>query len=149
MQAFLQDTWAFIARTAAAVGGFFIGLYGGADATMGVLLLFMAVDFATGLVVGLMGKSHKTDGGGLSSQTAFAGIGKKVLILFAVLIAAQLDRLTGLGDAAFRSMACWFYIAGEALSTLENLALAGVPIPAALKSALEQTRAKGDGGEQD
>lgn len=48
--------------------------------------------------------------------------------------------------ALCRSLVVCFYIANEGLSILENTGEAGVPIPTALKDALEQIRKKGDQG---
>ena len=61
---------------------------------------------------------------------------KKGLMLLVVLIATSLDKAMGNATWIVRDMACWFYIANEGLSLLENLDLAGVPFPAAVKKIL-------------
>ena len=60
--------------------GFFTGL----PPIIWVLLAVMTLDYITGLLCGLAGKSPKTETGGLSSKTAFEGLLKKVLILIVV-----------------------------------------------------------------
>ena len=72
----------------------------------------------------------------------FLGIGAGELMLLVVLVAAQVDMAIGGGGHVFRDAACWFYIANEGLSVLENMALGGVPFPERLKQLLEQTKQK-------
>lgn len=128
---------------AAALGGLLGGLLGGWDMTVKVLLGCMAADFISGTAVAWLGRSGKTEGGGPDSGIGLRGIARKGLALLIVCLAAMLDRLVG--GVAFREMVCWFYIANEALSILENTALAGVPWPEGLKGMLEQVRRKGEG----
>lgn len=140
---FLQTAWDKVLGALAIVGGLLAGLYGGElDVSMYVLLGLMVVDFASGLIVAAMGKSPKSETGTLNSNTGLKGIGKKIMILLLVTVAALVDKVLGGGNAAFRTMACWFYIANEGLSVLENSALAGVPWPDGLKKALEQLKTK-------
>lgn len=136
--------WDKLIKLAAAGMGAVAGWYGGWTTPMYVLLAFMGVDYLCGLIVAIMGKSHKTDGGGLDSKVGFSGLFKKVLMLLLVLIGAQLDKAFGTNTSVVRDMVCWFYIANEGLSILENMALAGVPFPAAMKKLLEQTKDKHD-----
>jgi len=102
-----------------------------------VLVLFVALDYVTGVAAALVEKK-------LNSEIGARGILKKILLFVIVAVAFQLDKATG--QELFRSLAIWFYLANEALSILENCARAGVPIPAFLKTALEQLRKKGDEG---
>ena len=67
-------------------------------------------------------------------------------MMLVVLVAALLDRAIGAQTAVFRDAACWFYIANEGLSLLENLSLAGVPFPDKLKEMLGQKAREADGG---
>lgn len=143
MDKFFQNMWTSILSGLAAVGGFILGLYGEWDALMTVLVYCMAVDYLSGLLVAIMGRSKKTDGGGLDSKVGFKGLLRKVIIMLVVLLAALVDKAMGSGGSAFRSMACLFYIANEGLSILENTALAGVPWPDGIKNVLEQMKDKG------
>ena len=122
---------------AAAVGGI-TGAFGGWDTLLAVLMAMMAADYLSGLVVAAMGRSLKTVYGGLSSQVGAMGLAKKGLMLLCVLVAALLDRAMGADHAVCRDAVCWFYIANEGLSLLENLSLAGVPFPERLKELLGQ-----------
>lgn len=136
--------WDKVIRMLAAAGGAIAGAYGGASTVMYVLLALMAIDYVTGLLVAAMGKSGKTEGGGLDSKVGFNGIARKALMLLVVLLGAQVDMAMGGASAVFRDAACWFYIANEGLSVLENMSLAGVPFPVTLKALLEQTKDKHD-----
>lgn len=136
-------TWDKIIKTLAAVAGAIAGFFGGWDMTLTVLMTFMAVDYATGWFVAILGNSVKTESGHLDSRISWKGILKKGMALAVVLLGAMLDKAIGQGYA-FRTMATWFYIANEGLSILENLALAGVPFPAGIKNVLEQLREKND-----
>lgn len=131
--------WDKLAVALTATGGFLATTLGGWDITLQVLLICMAVDFITGLIAAALGHSAKTPGGGLDSHQSARGIARKILILLIIVLATAIDRVLGDG-ALFRDAACWFYIANEALSILENTALAGVPWPAKLKDALEQLK---------
>ena len=48
-----------------AVGGCIAAIFGGWDSAIAVLIIFMAVDFATGLICAAMGRSEKTKSGKL------------------------------------------------------------------------------------
>lgn len=138
----METTWDKILKVLAIIGGAIAGWFGGFDTVLLVLVAFMAADYVSGWIVALMGKSPKTQGGGLNSKTGFVGIAKKGMMLLIVLVAALLDQALGVEAAVFRNAVIWFYIANEGLSILENLALAGVPFPEKLKNALEQLKTK-------
>ena len=122
---------------AAALGGI-AGAFGGWDTLLTVLMAMMAADYLSGLVVAAMGRSLKTAYGGLSSKVGAMGLAKKGLMLLCVLVAALLDKAMGADHAVCRDAVCWFYIANEGLSLLENLSLAGVPFPEKLRELLGQ-----------
>lgn len=138
--------WDRIVKGAAAVCGAVAGYFGGIDTALTVLMAFMAIDYATGVVAAWLGKSAKTANGCLDSKVGFAGLAKKGLMLLMVLVAAMLDRALGTEAAVFRSLMIWFYIANEGLSILENLTLSGVPFPQRVRDALEQLRRENDDG---
>ena len=144
MRIFLQNIWTNIVKSVAAAGGFVLGLYGKWDVLMTVLVCCMAVDYVLGIIVALMGKSPKTENGGLASDIGFKGLLKKAVIMMLVLLASLVDMAIGTGANSFRTMACLFYIANEGLSVIENSALAGVPWPEKLKNALEMMKTKDD-----
>lgn len=137
----------------AAIGGAIASFFTGLPPIIWVLLAVMTVDFATGIICGLMGKSDKTEHGGLSSRTAFAGLLKKVLILLVVLLAALLDRAVAIGAGiefeAVTGATCLWFVASEGMSIIENAATMGIPIPKVLLRALELFRSKGGGDDTD
>ena len=130
----MEQIWRGFVKGTVALGGAVAGAMGGWDAALKVLVAMMVIDYASGLIVAFMGKSNKTDYGGLSSKVGAVGLAKKGLMLCVVLVAALLD--TAMGTAMCRDAACWFYIANEGISVLENLNLVGVPFPAKLRELL-------------
>ena len=127
----------------AALFGAAAGALGGWDALLRVLVWMMAADYLSGVIVALMGRSRKTEYGGLSSKVGAAGILRKGMMLLVVLVSALLDSAMGGASDVCRDAACWFYIANEGLSLLENLGLMGVPFPEKLKLLLGQQMTKG------
>jgi toxin secretion/phage lysis holin len=136
-----------------AVGSTISYVLGGFDTVLGVLLGFMALDYVTGVLCAVMGKSKHADG--LSSYVGFHGIIKKVMILLAVMVGFGIDQVlaTGLANAGqtlnipiARNLVVVFFLANEGLSVLENISLAGVPIPSFLKKLLETQRDNADQG---
>lgn len=115
-----------------AVGGVLAWMFGGVDAVIITLGVFMLADYITGLLKGAIAKK-------LDSSIGFNGLARKGLIIFVVFMAAQLDAVLGL--KVFRSMACVFYIANEGISILENAAAAGVPLPPGLLAYLQKMKA--------
>ena len=130
----METIWKGIIKGLAACGGAVAGAMGGWDSTLRVLVAMIAVDYLSGLLVATMGRSNKTDYGGWSSKVGFVGLAKKGLMLMVVLVATMLDEAMGM--AVCRDAACWFYIANEGLSILENMSLAGVPFPEKIKELL-------------
>lgn len=133
----------FLAAAAGAVASFFCGL----PPIIWVLLAVMTLDYITGIICGLMGKSPKTANGGLESRAAFLGLMKKMLIVFVVLLSALLDRAVAIGAGiefdAVAGATCLWFIASEGMSVVENAAAMGVPIPRVLLHALELFKSKG------
>ena len=131
-----------IAAAAGAVASFFCGL----PPILWVLIATMTLDYITGLICGAMGKSPKTEHGGLSSNAAFMGLMKKLLIVVVVALAYLLDHAVTLGAgvefAAVSGATCLWFIASEGVSVLENAAMMGVPVPKILRQALEVMKGK-------
>ena len=141
-----------ITEILAAVGGAVVSFFTGLPPIIWVLLAVMTIDFITGVICGLMGKSKKTETGGISSNAAFKGLMKKMLIILVVLLAALLDKAvsmgTGISFEAVAGATCLWFIASEGFSILENVASMGVPVPKILLQALEIMRSKGEVPEQ-
>lgn len=140
----MEHIWNKTVKALAAAGGAVVSFFSGLPPLIWVLVAVMSLDYATGILCGAMGRSGKTEHGGISSGVAFKGLMKKVLILLVVLLAALLDHAVTLGAgvefAAVTGACCLWFIASEGMSILENAATMGVPIPAALKKALEMMR---------
>ena len=138
-----------ILAAVAAAGSILTGWLGGWDIALQTLLVLMAVDCVSGVVVAAVFKrSDKSEGGRLDSGAGFRGLCKKCAELVLVLLAVRLDAFTGSGQYA-RMAVLIFFIGNEGLSILENLGLMGVPYPAFLKNALEVLLEKGDQGESE
>lgn len=117
------------------VGEFLLGLLGGWDATLKLLIAMMALDYISGMIVGFMGRSPNSPTGGIDSRAGFSGLLKKGLILMVIAVSAQIDSTV---DGAFvRAATTWFYIVNEGISVLENAVLAGVPLPEKLVKLLD------------
>lgn len=117
---------------AGAAAGAVVGLFGGWDAGMKVLTVCMVLDYLTGVLAAVKGKT-------LSSNVGFWGLLRKGVIFLVVMLAAQLDAAMG-QEAVCRTAAILFYIANEAVSMTENAAKLGVPVPGKLLDVLEQLR---------
>lgn len=123
--------WAKIQTAVAAIGGYLGYFLGGMDGLLTALLIFMAIDYITGLMCAVADKK-------LSSSVGFKGICKKVLIILLVGVAHIVDlHVVGTGNALRGAVVC-FYLSNEGVSLLENAAHLGLPIPEKLKSVLEQ-----------
>lgn len=117
----------------ATIGTCFTWLMGAWDTALGVLILFMVLDYITGVARGYINKE-------LSSDKGLIGIARKALIFIVLIVAVALDRLLGTGNWLFRTLTCYFYIANEGLSLLENCGSLGLPIPQKVKEALAQLK---------
>lgn len=108
-------------------------LFGTWDTAIMVLVTFMVLDYLTGIVRAYINKE-------VSSAVGLKGIAKKVVIFVVLIVAVLLDRLLNTGMWVFRTLICYFYIANEGISLLENCAGLGLPIPDKLKDALAQLK---------
>src|SRR5690606_13659360 len=111
-------------------------LFGGWSVLLQTLVLFIALDYVTGVIVaGYHGQ--------LNSKVGFKGIAKKVLILLLVAIAHQIDLLLG-NDPLIRDSVIFFYLANELLSILETVGKTNLPIPNVLRKAVETLNSKSE-----
>ncbi|SHI42316.1 phage holin family protein [Parasporobacterium paucivorans] len=118
------------------IGSIAANLLGGWDMALQTLILFMAADYITGLVVaGVFKKSNKTKNGGLESKAGAKGLCRKGMALVIVLVGAQMDRLTG--TDFIRNAVIIGYIANEGISIIENAGLMGLKVPAPLRNAID------------
>ena len=120
----------------AAIGGFIGWFLGGCDGLLYALLVFIIIDYITGVMCAIENQE-------LSSEIGFHGIFRKVLIFMLVGIANIVDvQVIGTGSV-LRAAVCFFYISNEGLSILENAATLGLPIPEQLKKVLKQIKNRG------
>lgn len=119
----------------AIVATFLTYLFGSWDVALSVLIVFMALDYVTGVVY-----AYTQDK--LNSEVGFKGLVKKCMILVVLIIGVMLDKMLSNGTWVFRTLVAYFYIANEGISLLENIANLGVPIPEKIKVALEQLEQK-------
>lgn len=125
------------------LGGAIASLFGGWDTALSTLLIFMAIDYFTGLIVGgVFQNSEKTKNGALESRAGWKGLCRKCMTLLMVLIACRLDLLVG--TDFFRDSVVTAFVVNETISIIENAGLMGVPIPAAIVKGIEVLKAKAD-----
>ena len=111
--------------------------FGGLDGLMIALIVFVVVDYVTGVIVAIINKT-------LSSEVGFIGIAKKVFIFLLVGIANILDVYVIKTGSMVRSAVICFYIANEGISIVENAGNMGLPLPKKLKDVLEQLKEKSE-----
>lgn len=115
---------------------------GGWDEAVITLLIFMCVDFITGLIVGgVFHKSGKTETGSLESRAGWKGLCKKCCVLLLVVVANRLDMQ--MGSTYIRDGVCIAFMVNELISIIENIGLMGVPIPAIIMKSIEVLKKKG------
>lgn len=93
------------------------------------MLIAISLDYVSGLI-----KAYSTKT--LSSKIGMRGLLKKVGLLIVVMIGVIIDKVTG-GTGAVRTLVIYYFVANEGLSIIENLGVAGVPIPKSIKKALK------------
>ena len=123
------------------MGGYIASLFGGWDAAIITLLIFMAIDYASGLVVaGVFHASSKSEGGALQSRAGFQGLCRKGMALLFVLVACRLDML--LNIRYMRDAVIIGFAANELISIVENAGLMGLPLPGIIIRAVDMLAQK-------
>ena len=125
------------------IGSFIVDYFGGWDMLLDTLVMFMVIDYLTGLyVAGILHKSPKTETGRLSSDKGIKGLMKKVFILVCVAMMYRLDLLFNIDY--LRNGTIIAFLFQESLSIIENLGLCGVAIPDIVKKGIELLNKKED-----
>jgi len=125
------------------VGSVIAKYLGGWDAALQTLIIFMAVDYFTGLLVAaVFHKSEKTVNGRLESRAGFKGLYRKGMTLVIVLVGSLLDELSG--TDVIRNAVVIAYCINEAVSIVENAGIMGLPIPSIIRKALEVMNKKAE-----
>ena len=120
----------------AGIGTGLVYLWGGFDVAMQCLLVAIVLDYISGIIKAFVLKQ-------LSSSIGFKGILKKFGVL--VVVALAVLRVTG-ESGAIRTLVIYYFVANEGLSIIENMGLAGLPIPKSIKEALNALKKQGDDG---
>ena len=132
-----------ICTTIGIVGSGIASCFGGWTAAMTTLLIFMVIDYITGLVVaGVFHKSKKTENGALESKAGFKGLCKKGMILLFVLIGYRLD--LAIGTAYIKDAVCIGFMVNELISIIENAGLMGVNVPTPITKAIDILKDKNE-----
>ena len=113
-------------------------LWGDLDGMFISLIIFMILDYITGVMVGICTKE-------LDSSAGFRGIVRKVTMLIVVAVGHTIDQyVLGGGTAVCKCAVVGFYLANEGISILENTAKLGVKYPKKLLEILKQLHDKSD-----
>lgn len=131
----MKETFCFI------LGGIttaLVYLLGDFDIALQCLLIAIALDYISGIIKAFTTKT-------LSSRIGFNGIVKKLGILLLVMVGVLVDRVSG-NTGAIRTLVIYYFVANEGLSIVENLSIAGIPIPKGLKNALKVIRKESEDG---
>ena len=132
------------------IGSTVAALFGGWDAALVTLVIFMGIDYVTGLIVaGVFHNSEKTANGALESRAGWKGLCRKGVTLLVVLVACRLDLV--MGSSFIRDAVVIAFIANETISIVENAGLMGVPIPGVVVRAIEilKKQAESEDGENE
>lgn len=136
-----------ICAAAGAAGSAIAALFGGWDYALVTLIIFMAVDYISGLAVaGVFKKSPKTKNGALESRAGWKGLCRKCMSLVFVLIATRLDTI--IGTTYIRDAVCIAFMANELISIVENAGLMGIRVPEIITNAIDILKNKNEQGKE-
>lgn len=125
------------------VGSMIAALFGGWDEALVTLIIFMVIDYLSGLIVaGVFHNSSKTQNGTLESRAGWKGLCRKCVTLLFVLVAYRLD--IAIGVDYIRNAVIIGFIANELISIVENAGLMGIPLPKVIQNAIEILTDKSD-----
>ena len=138
----MKELWNMAQVIFAAIGGWLGYFLGGCDGLLVALVVFVAVDYITGVMCAVSDKK-------LSSEVGFKGICRKVLIFLLVGIANIVDvQVIGTGSV-LRTAVIFFYLSNEGVSLLENAAHLGLPVPEKMKDILAQLHDRAENTESE
>lgn len=131
----------WICAAAGVVGGWIAALFGGFDAALVTLIIFMATDYISGIILaGVFHRSNKSENGALESKAGWKGLCRKGGTLLVVLVACRLDLIIGVNY--IRDAVVIAFVVNELISIIENLGLMGVPMPSAITKAIAVLKEK-------
>lgn len=125
-----------ICTAAGIVGSAIAALFGGWDEALVTLVIFMVIDYVSGLIVaGVFHASKKTESGTLESRAGWKGLCRKGVTLLFVLVAHRLDMAIGVDY--IRNAVIIGFMANELISVVENAGLMGIPLPKVIQNAID------------
>ena len=127
----MKEFWHVIQAAFAALGAWLGYFLGGSDGLLYALLVFVIVDYITGVMCAISDRQ-------LSSSVGFKGLCRKTVTFLLVGIAHVLDVYVLEQPGVLRTAVTFWAIANNGLSILENAAHLGLPVPEQLKEVLEQ-----------
>lgn len=127
--------------TVGVIGGVIAAMFGGWSDALITLIVFMSIDYATGLIVaGVFKKSKKSESGALESRAGFKGLCRKGVALLIVLVAVRLDIV--MHTSYIKDAVIIAFIANESISIIENAGLMGIPVPSVIAKAIDVLKEK-------
>ena len=130
------------------IGSLIASAFGGWDSALITLMIFMIIDYVSGLIVaGVFHASLKSESGTLESRAGWKGLCRKGMTLLFVLIAYRLD--IAIGVDYIRNAVIIGFMANELISIVENAGLMGIPLPDAITKAIDVLTSKKDGGQHE
>lgn len=131
-----------------AIGSGIAYCFGGWDSALITLIIFMTIDYVSGLVVaGVFKNSTKTETGGLESGAGWKGLCRKCMSLLFVLVGYRLDLALGLDY--IRNAVIIAFITNELISIVENAGLMGLPVPKVIINAIDVLKRKEEQKEEE
>lgn len=128
----------------ASVGGFFSTmayLIGGVDNIAIAFGIFMVADWLSGVLAAIYTGGFRA----VSSKRSLKGAAKKSGMILFVIVANQLDIISGNETGFIRNALILILIGTEGISIIENLGKMDIVIPSFIKRAFDQLRAEPEG----
>ena len=118
------------------LGSFISCVHGKCDIPLRTLILFMVIDYISGILIAVFfKKSPKSERGTLKSEVGWKGIGKKGMMLIYVFAGVHLDIL--MNNDYIGNTICIGFIVNELISIIENAGIMGIPMPTVLKNIID------------
>ncbi len=138
----MRELWNTVQAIFMGIGAWLGYFLGGCDGLLYALIAFTVIDYISGVMCAIADQK-------LSSSIGFKGICRKVVVFMLVGIASILDSRIFQTGSVLRTAVIFFYLSNEGISLLENAAHLGLPIPAAVRKALNQLHDKSENKENE
>ena len=118
------------------LGSFISCVHGKCDIPLRTLILFMIIDYISGILIAVFfKKSPKSEKGTLKSDVGWKGICKKGMMLIYVFVGVHLDIL--MNNDYIGNTICIGFIVNELISIIEIAGIMGIPMPTVLKNIID------------